>query len=63
MDDGSFHEVGRLTGNATYESGKVQSVILPHETRDYLIRTLEVHRLRLTHGVGKHLMHTWPSTY
>ena len=28
-----------------------------------LIRTLQVHRLRLTNGVGKHLMHTWPSTY
>lgn len=27
VDDGSFHEVGRLTGNATYESGKVQSVL------------------------------------
>ena len=53
-------------GNNVYDIASiysVQSVILPHETRDYLIRTLEVHRLRLTHGVGKHLMHTWPSTY
>jgi acetyl-CoA carboxylase carboxyltransferase component len=41
----------------------VQNVILPHETREYLIRTLEVHRLRLTNGVGQHLMRTWPSTY
>lgn len=41
----------------------VQNVILPHQTRDYLIRTLKVHRLRLTNGVGKHLMQTWPSTY
>lgn len=41
----------------------VQNVILPHQTRDYLIRALEVHRLRLTNGVGKHLMQTWPSTY
>lgn len=53
-------------GNNVYDIASiyaVQSVILPHETRDWLIRTLEVHRLRLTSGVGKHLMHTWPSTY
>jgi methylmalonyl-CoA decarboxylase subunit alpha len=53
-------------GNNVYDIASiyaVQSVILPHETRDWLIRTLEVHRLRLTNGVGKHLMHTWPSTY
>ena len=28
----------------------------PQETRDYLIRMLDVHRLRLTNGVGQHLM-------
>ena len=41
----------------------VQSVVLPSETRNYLIRMLEVHRLRLTNGVGEHLMRTWPTTY
>lgn len=41
----------------------IQNVILPHETRDYLIRVLEVHRLRLTNGVGQHLMRTWPTTF
>jgi acetyl-CoA carboxylase carboxyltransferase component len=41
----------------------VQNVILPQHTREYLVRTLEVHRLRLTNGVGKHLMQSWPSTY
>ena len=41
----------------------IQSVILPHETRAYLIRMLEVHRLRLSNGVGQHLMRTWPTTY
>jgi len=41
----------------------VQSVIRPRETRDYLIRTLEVHRMRLTGGVGQHLMRTWPTSY
>jgi len=41
----------------------VQSVIRPEETRDYLIRMLDVHRLRLTHGVGQHLMRAWPTSY
>lgn len=41
----------------------VQHVIEPHETRAFLIRMLEVHRLRLTNGVGQHLMRTWPSSY
>ncbi len=41
----------------------VQSVVLPSETRDYLIRMIEVHRMRLSNGVGEHLMRTWPTTY
>ena len=41
----------------------VQSVIRPEETRDYLIRMLEVHQLRLTSGVGQHLMRAWPTSY
>ncbi len=41
----------------------VQSVIRPQETRDYLIRMLEVHQLRLTKGVGRHLMCAWPTSY
>jgi acetyl-CoA carboxylase carboxyltransferase component len=41
----------------------VQSVIRPEETREYLIRMLEVHRLRLTRGVGQHLMRAWPTSY
>lgn len=41
----------------------VQSVIKPEETRDYLIRMLEVHRLRLTDNVGQHLMRAWPTSY
>lgn len=40
-----------------------QSVIRPEETRDYLIRMLDVHRLRLTQGVGQHLMRTWPTSF
>jgi acetyl-CoA carboxylase carboxyltransferase component len=40
-----------------------QAVIRPDETRDYLIRMLEVYRLRMSKGVGKHLMHNWPTSY
>jgi len=41
----------------------VQSVIRPEDTRDYLIRMLDVHRPRLTNGVGQHLMRAWPTSY
>ena len=41
----------------------VQSVIRPEETRDYLIRMLDVHRLRISNGVGQHLMRAWPTSY
>lgn len=40
-----------------------QAVIKPEETRDYLIRMLEVYQLRMTKGVGQHLMRTWPTSY
>jgi len=40
-----------------------QAVIRPEETRDYLIRMLDVYRLRPTKGVGQHLMRSWPTSY
>ncbi len=40
-----------------------QAVIRPEETRDYLVRMLDVYRLRMTRGVGQHLMRTWPTSY
>lgn len=40
-----------------------QTVIRPQETRDYLIRVLDVHRLRRSGGVGQHLMRAWPTSY
>ena len=40
-----------------------QSVIRPEDTRDYLIRMLDVHRQRMTNGVGQHLMHVWPTSF
>lgn len=41
----------------------VQDVIRPEQTRDYLIRMLDVHRLRLSNGVGKHRMASWPTSF
>jgi acetyl-CoA carboxylase carboxyltransferase component len=40
-----------------------QAVIRPEQTRDYLIRMLDVYRLRITKGVGQHLMRNWPTSY
>ncbi|MGQ0524853.1 MAG: acyl-CoA carboxylase subunit beta [Betaproteobacteria bacterium] len=40
-----------------------QAVIRPEQTRDYLIRMLEVYKLRITKGVGQHLMRSWPTSY
>ena len=42
---------------------EAQTVIDPRETRDYLIRTLEVHRLRMKNGVGEHRLRNWPTSY
>ena len=48
---------------ALAELYEAQSVIDPRDTRDYLIRTLEVHKLRLKNGVGDHLLRNWPTSY
>jgi methylmalonyl-CoA decarboxylase subunit alpha len=42
---------------------EAQSVIDPRDSRAYLIRTLEVHRLRMRKGVGEHLLRNWPTSY
>ena len=41
----------------------VQHVIKPEDTRDWLIRMLQVHRNRLSHGLGQHLLSNWPTTF
>jgi acetyl-CoA carboxylase carboxyltransferase component len=53
--DSSVYEIAGLYG--------VQSVIRPAETRDFLRQMLDVHQLRLTNGVGQHLMRAWPTSY
>lgn len=53
-------------GSTPYDMAAIytaQNVIDPRDTREYLKRTLAVHSLRLTHGVGEHLMRTWPTSY
>lgn len=53
-------------GTTAYDSAAVfgsHAVIHPAQTREHLIRSLEVHQLRLTNGVGQHLMRTWPTSY
>lgn len=40
----------------------VQHVIRPQDTRRHLIRLLEVHQLRLSGGVGQHLLRAWPTS-
>lgn len=41
----------------------VQHVIRPQDTRNYLIRMLQVHKSRPTSGIGEHRMRTWPTSY
>jgi len=41
---------------------ETQDVIDPRETRDWLIAMLEIHRRRLTGGVGEHLLRAWPTS-
>jgi acetyl-CoA carboxylase carboxyltransferase component len=38
-------------------------IIKPEETRDFVIRMLDIQRLRRSGGVGEHLMRTWPTSY
>jgi acetyl-CoA carboxylase carboxyltransferase component len=38
-------------------------IIEPAETRNYLIRMLELHSNRRRNGIGQHLLHNWPTSY
>jgi acetyl-CoA carboxylase carboxyltransferase component len=48
---------------ALAELYEAQAVIDPRETREHLIRTLAVHRMRSKGGVGEHLLRNWPTSY
>jgi acetyl-CoA carboxylase carboxyltransferase component len=59
--------VGKMSkGTSAYDMAGIYTahdVIDPRQTRDWLTRMLEVHELRMTGGVGQHLMHSWPTSY
>jgi acetyl-CoA carboxylase carboxyltransferase component len=62
--DEAFEAMSR--GSAVWDIaaiGAVQSVIRPQDTREYLVRMLEVHRTRLTGGLGRHLLSAWPTSF
>ena len=42
---------------------EAQYVLDPRDTRDWLKRTLAVHRKGMTNGVGQHLLRNWPTSY
>jgi acetyl-CoA carboxylase carboxyltransferase component len=67
-DGDAYREaVAQMTkGSTPYDMAAIYTahdVIDPRDTRAWLIRMLEVHRMRLTDGVGQHLMRTWPTSY
>ncbi|MDB5808851.1 MAG: putative carboxyl transferase [Betaproteobacteria bacterium] len=66
--DPGFDEklAGMQKDNSVYDIASiyaVQDVIRPDQTRDYLIRMLDVHQLRKSNGVGKHLLSSWPTSF
>ena len=38
-------------------------LIEPAETRDYLIRMIDLHTDRSSGGIGRHHLRTWPTTF
>jgi len=42
---------------------ETHDIIDPRDTRGWLIKTLDVHRLRLNKGVGQHCLSSWPTTF
>ena len=67
-DPGRYPErlVEMTKGTSPYDAAAVNgvhTVINPVDTREHLIRLLEVHRAGMAKGVGQHLMRTWPTSY
>lgn len=53
-------------GTSAYDMAGVftaHDVIDPRDTREYLKKTLRIHQLRRTNGVGEHLMQAWPTSF
>lgn len=53
-------------GTTAFDAAAAESVhivIDPVDTRACLTRLLDIHRLRMSDGVGEHLMRTWPTSH
>jgi methylmalonyl-CoA decarboxylase subunit alpha len=50
------------SGWALAELYEAQHLIDPRDTRAWLVRMLEIHKMRLERGVGSHLLANWPTT-
>jgi acetyl-CoA carboxylase carboxyltransferase component len=53
--DGGAYDLAAVYG--------VKEVLDPRETRAYLIDMLDVHRSRLTNGIGEHKLEAWPTSF
>ena len=53
--DGGAYDLAAVYG--------VKEVLDPRETRAYLIDMLDVHRSRLTNGIGEHRLEAWPTSF
>jgi hypothetical protein len=42
---------------------EAQYVLDPRDTRSWLKRVLDVHRMRMSRGVGRHRLANWPTSY
>jgi acetyl-CoA carboxylase carboxyltransferase component len=53
--DGGAYDLAAVYG--------VKEVLDPRETRAYLIDMLDIHRSRLTNGIGEHKLEAWPTSF
>jgi methylmalonyl-CoA decarboxylase subunit alpha len=53
--DGGAYDLAAVYG--------VKEVLDPRETRSYLIDMLDIHRSRLSNGIGEHKLEAWPTSY
>jgi methylmalonyl-CoA decarboxylase subunit alpha len=41
----------------------LQNIVKPQETRNYIMRMIDIYRSRKGGGIGEHAMKTWPTSY
>ena len=42
---------------------EAQNIVKPQETRNYIMRMLDIYRSRKGGGIGEHAMKNWPTSY